>query len=306
VDKIHERFLKPEQNPWVPDIHKSCTLTPIPVLMQLSPSETIDHVAALHSGFRITLNLSNLKVEDVLEILYSCRGRVSRLEIFNLKDYSDCKVAHIPPIHRLQQSLNEGNVIQIKQTIIEIIDRLKAQDDPVAVSRVPVFKKMLADVETLKNMYRSKPLKPRVGSDSTGHIDRLFGMGLVVMDSLPPHVQKQIENEAGSSRLIIPLHIDTSLRRIYTFAHETKGCLGLLFGCLRKMPWFRYIGRKPREEWVAHENSTRMVEKGNIVTMGGHQGDNTNRLTLADPAPEADKIQYSLSLIHISEPTRRS
>jgi len=298
VDTVHERFLKPEQNPWVPDIHKSCTLTPIPVLMQLSPCETIDHLVGLHSGFRITLNLSNLKVEDVLEILYDCRGRVSRLEIFNLKDYCDCKVAHIPPIHRLQQSLNEGNVIQIKQIIMETIDRLKNQDDPVAVSRVPVFKKMLADIETLKNMYRSKPLKPRVGSDSTGHIDRLFGMGLVVMDSLPAHVQKKIDNEAGSSRLVIPFHIDTSLRRIYASAHEAKGCMALLLGGIRKMSWFRYVGRKPREEWVAHENSTRMVETGNIVTMGGHQGDNTNRLTLADPAPETGKILYSWRYVH--------
>ncbi len=298
VDKVHERFLKPEHNPWVPDIHKSCTITPIPVLMQLSPSGIIDRLVALHSGFRITLNLSDLKVEDVLEILYDCRGRVSRLEIFNLKDYSDCKVAHIPPIHRLQQSLNEGNVIQIKRAILEIIDRLKTQDDPVAVSRVPVFKKMLDDIETLKNMYRSKPLKPRVGSDSTGHIDRLFGMGLVVMDSLPWHVQKKIENEAGASRLVIPFHIDTSLRRIYASAQETSICPGFLLCWVHRIPWFRYIGRMPREEWVAHENSTRMVEKGNIVTMGGHQGDNTNRLTLADPEPEAVRILYSWRYVH--------
>jgi len=298
VDKIHERFLKPEHNPWVPDIHKSCTITPIPLLMQLSPSEIIDQLVALHSGLRITLNLSNLKSEDVLEILYNCRGRVSRLEIFNLKDYCECKVDHIPPIHRLQQSLNEGNVIQIKQIILEVIDRLKAQDDPVALSRVPVFKEMLADVETLKNMYRIKPLKPRVGSDSTGHIDRFFGMGLVVIDSLPAHVQKKIENEAGSSRLIIPLHINTSLRRIYTFTHETKGRLDLLLGGIRKIPWFRYIGLKPREEWMAHENSTRMVEQGNIVTMGGHQGDNTNRLTLDEPVPETGRLLYSWRYVH--------
>lgn len=298
VDKVHERFLKPEQNPWVPDINKSCTLTRIPLLMQLSPCEIIDRLVALHSGYRITLNLSNLKVEDVLEIVYGCGGRISRLEIFNLKDYADCKVAHIPPIHRLQQSLNESNVIQIKQTILETIDRLKAQDDPVALSRVPVFKAMLADVETLKNMYQSKPLKPRVGSDSTGHIDRLFGMGLVVMDSLPNPVRKKIENETDSSRLIIPFHVDTSLRRIYATAPESTGIAGFLLAGFRKIPWFRHVGRKPREEWVAHENSTRMVESGNIVTMGGHQGDNTNRLTLADTTPEASKINYSWRYVH--------
>ena len=152
VDTIVERFLKPEKNPSIPDISKTCPITPVPVQMQLSPCELIDRLSELHSGYRITLNLTNLKVEDVLEMLYECRGRISRLEIFNLKDYSDCKVDHIPDIHRLQQSLNQGNVILIKQIITEIIDRLAASDDPIAHSRVPKFKKILSDIEILKYM----------------------------------------------------------------------------------------------------------------------------------------------------------
>lgn len=296
ADTLHERFLKPEQNPLIPDIRKSCTIKPIPLLMQLSPCETIDQLAGLHSGYRITLNLTDRKVEDVLEMLYDCNGRISRLEIFNLKDYSDCKVDHIPAIHRLQQTLNEGNVIGLKQIILEIIDRLQSAEDPLARSRVPKFKKILADIETLKNMYRVKPLKPRVGSDSTGHIDRLFGMGLVVMDSLPAHVQKKIENEAGSSRLIIPFHIDTSLRLIYSFAHDVRGRFENFWRGIRKIPGFRFAGIPCRHEWVARENSTRMVDHGNIVTMGGHHGDNTNHLTLVPP--ESEKIRYSWHYVH--------
>lgn len=298
VDTVHERFLKPEQNPMIPDITKSCTITPIPVLMQLSPCQIIDRLAALHSGYRITLNLTHLKVEDVLEMLYDCNGRITRLEIFNLKDYSDCKVDHIPEIHRLQQSLNDGNVIQIKQMILEIIERMGMPGDPLANSRVPKFRKILADIETLKNMYRVKPLKPRVGSDSTGHIDRLFGMGLVVIDSLPNHVQKKIKNEADSSRLIIPFYIDTSLRLIYSFTHEMKGRFGNFLSALRKIPGFRYAGIRCTREWVAQENSTRMVDQGNIVTMGGHQGDNTNRLTLVPVDTESEKVRYSWRYVH--------
>jgi len=298
VDTVHERFLKPEQNPSVPDINKTCPITPIPLLMQLSPCELIDRLAEFHSGYRITLNLTHLKVEDVLEMLYECNGRITRLEIFNLKDYANCKVDHIPPIHRLQQSLNSGNVIQIKQMILEIIDRLKAQGDPIARSRVPKFKKILTDIETLKNMYRVKPLKPRVGSDSTGHIDRFFGMGLVVMDSLPAHVQKKIENEAGSSRLIIPFHIDTSLRRIYSYAHDAKGRFEDFLRGIRKIPGFRFTGIRCTQEWVAHEDSTAMVDHGNIVTMGGHHGDNTNHLTLIPPDVEPEKVRYSWRYVH--------
>ncbi len=296
ADALHERFLKPEQNPLIPDITKSCTLQPVPLLMQLSPCQIVDRLTELHSGYRITLNLTHLKVEDVLEILYDCGGRITRLEIFNLKDYSDCKVEHIPSIHRLQQALNEGNVIQLKQIVLEIIAKLKEADDPLTRSRLPRFKKILADIETLKNMYRMKPLKPRVGSDSTGHIDRLFGMGLVVMDSLPAHVRKKISNEAGASRLVIPFHIETSLRLIYRFSHETRGRFAKWLARLRQVPGFRFAGVRCREEWVAHENSTRMVEQGNIVTMGGHHGDNTNRLRLVPPEPP--RVRYSWKYVH--------
>ncbi len=298
ADTVHERFLKPEQNPSVLDINKTCTIAPIPQLMQLSPCQMVDRLAAFHSGYRITLNLTHLKVEDVLEILYDCNGRITRLEIFNLKDYSDCKVDHIPEIHRLQQSLNNGNVIQIKQMILEIIERMKNQEGALARSRVPKFKKILADIETLKNMYRVKPLKPRVGSDSTGHIDRLFGMGLVVIDSLPDHVQKKIKNEVASSRLIIPLYIDTSLRLIYSFTHEVKGRFGPFLSAIRKIPGFRYAGIRCSREWVARENSTRMVDHGNIATMGGHQGDNTNKLSLLQPDIKPETVRYSWRYVH--------
>ncbi|MDY6825297.1 MAG: hypothetical protein SWH68_16115 [Thermodesulfobacteriota bacterium] len=297
VDAVHERFLTAKQNPHIPDINKSCTIQPIPLLMQLSPCEIIHKLAELHSGFRITLNLTDLQVEDVLEILYDCGGAISRLEIFNLKDYADCKVDHIPAIHRLQRALNEGNVVQLKRIILEIIDHMQSREDPLARSRVHRFKKILSDIETLKNLYRVRPLKARAGSDSTGHIDRLFGMGLVVLDSLPDNVRKKIRREAGSSRLIIPFHIDVSLRFIYSFVYEeTKDRLESLCHWLRKIPGFRMAGIGCRREWVAHENSTRMVEHGNIGTMGGHHGDNTNHLALVPPASE--KIRYSWHYVH--------
>ncbi|MGB9499033.1 MAG: hypothetical protein ACKVE4_04615 [Dissulfuribacterales bacterium] len=298
VDTIVERFLKPEKNPSIPDINKTCPITPVPVLMQLSPVALIDRLSELHSGYRITLNLTNLKVEDVLEMLYECRGRISRLEIFNLKDYSDCKVDQIPDIHRLQQSLNRGNVILLKQIIAEIIEKMTATDDPIAHSRIPKFKKILADIETLKNMYRIVSLKPRIGSDSTGHLDRLFGMGLVIIDSLPLYVQKEIIKDAGSSRLLIPFHVDTSLRRIYSFQEKTDSPLGRVLHLIRKIPGLRLTALKRREEWVPHLKTTKMVSQGNIVTMGGQHADNTNRLLLVPPEAEPVNSRHSWRYVH--------
>jgi hypothetical protein len=43
-------------------------------MLRLAPRDIISRLAALHSGFRVTLNLTNLKVEEVLELLYDCQG----------------------------------------------------------------------------------------------------------------------------------------------------------------------------------------------------------------------------------------
>ena len=57
----------------------------------LSPEELVDRLVQLHSGQRFTLNLSHLKIEDVIELLYDCEGMITRLEIFNLKDHANQK-----------------------------------------------------------------------------------------------------------------------------------------------------------------------------------------------------------------------
>ena len=61
----------------------------IRALLMRTPRELAEKLDRLHSGYRICLNLSDLTVEDVLEMLYDCRGMITHLEIFNLKDHVD-------------------------------------------------------------------------------------------------------------------------------------------------------------------------------------------------------------------------
>ncbi len=298
LETVHERFLAPEQNPKVPNINKTATARNLPPLMQLSPCELIDRLSGLHSGYRITLNLSNLKVEDVLEMLYECRGRITRLEIFNLKDFSEGKMDHIPAIHELQQSLNNGNVIQIKRIILNVIEKMKASnDDTVDRTRIMKFKTILADIETLKNMYRVRALMPRVGSDSTGHSPRLYGMGLVVADSLPALAKRAVEKQKHPPRLVLPFQVDTALRITYPTPRDPSSRLGRFFQAARQVPWLQYAGLRGQKEWVAREYSTRMVSRGNIVTLGGQQADSRNNLMDAFES-ETYRVHHSFRYLH--------
>ena len=94
----------------------------------------MERLDQLHAGYRICLNLSDLRVEDVLEMLYDCKGMITHLEIFNLKDHVDGKAAHYAEISELQIALNEGNVITLKRLIRGIRQRLEHSPQPDAQS----------------------------------------------------------------------------------------------------------------------------------------------------------------------------
>ena len=70
----------------------------------------------MRAGCRIRLNLTNLKAEDVLELLYMCKGAISDLEIFNLKDFSTGKAGNYREINELQRAINEENTVALKSS----------------------------------------------------------------------------------------------------------------------------------------------------------------------------------------------
>ena len=280
MDAIHDVYLKPA-------FEKQPTEEP-PALMRSSAQELIERLDRLRSGYRITLNLTHMKVEDVLEILYDCKGVITRLEIFNLKDHADGMTGHIPAIHELQQSINTGNVIHLKRIITDIIRRLEADPEPAAKARVRKIKEILADIGSFKAMYKNKSIKGRIGSDSTGYSPRLYGMGLAVLDSLPRRARKQVLREHEMPRLVIPFHVGISFRETCRLDSSPTGFFSFLAEQVRKIPGCRHFGLPCHEEWVARVDSIRMSEKGNIITLGGVNKEASNNLV---PEPKPEKTQ---------------
>jgi hypothetical protein len=283
LQAVYERFLKPEQDAFAAD---PAAFGEPPPLMQLTPPELLDRLSRLHSGFRLTLNLTDMQMEDVLELLYDCKGMITRLEIFNLKDFADGKTDSIPAIHELQQAINNGNVIKLKRLLLEVIGRMEAAADAVSRERAQKFRGILADLETFKNMYKIKHIKPRMGSDSTGYSPRHYGMGLAVMDSLPARTQRAVSSGEEPTRLIIPFHIDTALQFSYATDIEKKSVWSRLAKALRSTPGLRHLCRPSSKEWIALIHSTHIQPAGNIVTLGGAKKEASNQLSLTPPAPE--------------------
>ena len=283
IEQLLDGYLRPDKNPDIPNPGFPSDGPEVPNLLRLNPCDLIRRLTSLHSGHRITLNLSNLKVEDVLELLYDCEGMITRLEIFNLKDHADGRTDHLPDINRLQQALNEGSVISLKRIIRKILSGVEASELPDKVERSVKLKTILHDILHFKALYEGTPLKARIGSDSTGRSPRVHGMGLALIETLPPRARKEVAVQGGKSREIIPMTMTVFRRLTFVPYRGSSRFFRALILTAGRLPVIRRLGHRCIEDWYVEEKSIRMKQPGDIVTLGGVQKDLTNELYLKPP-----------------------
>jgi hypothetical protein len=241
----------------------------VPELLSLTAQEILARLTQLVSGYRITLNLSNVDVYEVLELLYDCQGWITRLELFNLKDWADGKTAHVADISRLEQVINQHNVIKLKRVIHDILENLvrRSHGD---TDQMDKLKTILHDIETLNSFYLGKPLKARIGSDSTGRSPKVHGMGLVVRETLPRRAQQEIQRtEKLDLRKIIPIRI-AALRSIVFEPRPAASPFHRICKWLAdRFESLAWLGYSRKKRWLVQSTETRMDERGNLVTLGG-------------------------------------
>jgi len=279
-EAILERYLRPAKNPSVPDPHVPSDGENIPDMLKLSPRELLERLGRLNAGYSITLSLGDLAVEDVIELLYDCQGLITHLEVFNLKDYVTGKVVHDATINDLQMAINEDNVIVLKRVIHEAIGNV-SDENP---ARADTLKRILHDISTFRSYYKGTLLKSRVGSDSSGRSHHLYGMGLVIRDTLPRRAQREILKESPSSRLTVPLHTTVYLRTSYFPRTNPGRVAGALYRLAERLPGLRSIGKRRVEEWEIERYSTRIGVGGNVVALGGLDEKGPHDLPLESPS----------------------
>jgi hypothetical protein len=301
-EALVDRYLRPEQNPGIPDPHVPRESPDIPNLLKLTPCELFDRLNGLRASYRITLNLSNLRAEDVLELLFECNGAISDLEIFNLKDFSSGKAVDYKEISQLQRAIKDENPIGLKKFVRAMIERM---EDP---ERIEKFHNILRNISSLQACYKKGPLRSRIGSDSTGHSRRLHGMGLAVLETLPQRAQREVRLSQSPQRLMLPVRTEVFFR--YTFvpqhgshrsverADSRPGAkLELFKGIVARIPGLRCMGRKAEKSWEIREPSTRIVTRGNILTLGGVSPESGNGLELF-PSTRVPKPQITWNYLN--------
>ncbi len=241
----------------------------VPEILRLSAPTLMDWLTGIRPASHISMNLSGLKVEDVLELLYDCEGMISHIELFNLKDFAAGESPHMKAINELQLAVNQGSVVALKRMLRNIIREIGCDLSADASSRCKHFTDILRNIPRLQDFYKSKKLKARIGSDSTSRSSRLHGMGFVCPETLPWHAQKEILNSGDHSmRRTLPLQMEINSQVIYSPRKHLPISDGLarqirrLPGCARL--WYIRI-----HDWIMHTAFTRCAMPGNIATLGG-------------------------------------
>ncbi len=292
-ETIIARWLAPQNNPEIPDpcIHRQDPDLPPP--LGLSPYELLTMLAHMHSGYRVTLKLTDLSIMDVLELLYDCKGMITHLEICNLKDLTEGKISpDLALINELQLALNHGNVVELKRivhTIIEHIDNKAAGKPNGSIdARKVKLVEILFDIETLQSYYHHLSLKSRIGSDSTGRSRHLYGMGFVIDETVPALKKRK----GGQSRERIP--ITATVHKRITFIPRTSfmRVAQLWYRISRQLPGGEWLGHTTIKDWVVKDYALHPDTQGNITILGGVQKECDNGLCLEQTETLPERIPF--------------
>ncbi|HEU6437256.1 MAG TPA: hypothetical protein VE028_07365 [Nitratidesulfovibrio sp.] len=283
AETVHDLWLAPGCNPDLPSAFVPREGTDVPDILRTPPRALLDWLTSLHSGYRITLNLSELTIADVLELLWDCEGLITHLELFNLKDWAEgdeAHVANIRAINELQLAINSGSAPRLKRLIRALIRDYAESGAEDACERCEKFRRILRNIPRLQAFYKSVQLKSRIGSDSTSRSHRVHGMGLVFRETLPRRAQKMVDDPSDTMRQIVPVHTEVYLRESMLERRTPVLPSPLLVNLVRRLPGCSRFGFRRSREWVVRTDTSRVTPHGNIATLGGFARSGGNGLSL--------------------------
>lgn len=262
-DTIQDDWLNPLVHEELPRINPDRDAKHMPKLMACTPRELMKELHAVTPGCRMVLCSSDLAVEDVLELIWDCKGAITHLEIFSMRSFVKGRLKNIHETGELRFALNTGQAPRLKQMIMQMIQSMRERGEQ---KRAEKFEKILANIPTLWERYRNQPLKSRVGT-SAGNRSRAFGMGFVVTESLPRRGARYLE-ESEAGKPVIPIQAVLEKHTIYR-QPENLGAWHAFLQSLHGLPFCSHLGLERKEEWVKPVGALHVSKAGNMVNLVG-------------------------------------
>ena len=260
---------------YLADLVSSDKASPMPAADQplycclQTPQSFADTVSGFKVGSRLILDLAGLDADDVLETLHATGGRISHLEMVNLKNCAQGNALEPQRMAALLQAVNAPSVMALKRWVLGRVEELAADASPKARERETRMRELLKGVPALHASYRDRRLRTSLGSDSTGQSCRGYGMGMVVRETLPLRARHSSSgvSKDSSGAMTVSLAVEPSL--IFEPRESTRQWLDSLYAKARSHPALRFIGYKARREFKAKAFSPCAPGKSNILIMGG-------------------------------------
>lgn len=283
---IYRRWLHSSRNPEIPSLSRPAD-DDRPALFKLGVSELLTRLKSLRQASRIAMLTGKLSDTDVLELLWMGQGKISHLEIFNLKERELGRDTYLNEINQLQQAINQRNVIELKHIISQMRQRQEIKEDP---ERKQLFSEILENIPRLLSYYATQPLGSRFGSDSTTILGTRFGMGFAVPETLPPGAQKLIASSEEFNTRKLPLRVPVECIEHYTDAEEPSAFVKWI----RKNLGWPNFGMKRSREWVARYANAEVTHKDcNVISLGGVIHGDTNGFTEKQDRNQKKKLGIS-------------
>ncbi len=268
-ETVLENWLKPSRNPDLPSPHEPDCSHNCPKLLRLPPHVLMDWLATLRSGYRITLQLADLTPEDVMELLWDCEGRITHLEMFNLKEWQEERLHHLEAINALQIALNEGSALHLKHMLRTMIHTLEDSVDDEQCCRRDKFRGILRNISKLQAPYKINPLSARIGTDSTSHSSMRHGMGLAIPETLPPGARRFVHDGKRFRPIFLPVALNLAMRETFRLPDRPTAFMEKVGPIIRKIWGLRTVGMERNREWKAIASTIHIGKKSNVITMGG-------------------------------------
>lgn len=202
-------------------------------------------------------------------------------------------------ISGLQKALNEDNVIALKRAIREIISAFEhdrqtlinaihmAQAKNISANallldelagmdeRARTLQDILFNIESFHKYYKQNPLDSRIGSGSTGQSRHQYGMGMVVLQTLPPRAQKIALDRSSGQRKLLPITANMSIHLHGPGPGNTTCSL------VQRAAGFLSPECATTKQWLLENILVHPGRMGNVLTLGGVQTGHDNGLRLA-------------------------
>ncbi len=224
-------------------------------------------------------------------------------------------------IAELQKALNEDNVIALKRAIRAVVwsfeeDRLSLENalsqslGKNALSRASELQTeltgmlerkeklldILFNIEMFHKYYKKRPLGSRIGSGSTGQSRHQYGMGVVVLETLPARAQKIALSQTVSQRKRLPVTARMTVH-CRTRCRE-HGKASAIMRLARTIPGMQMAGCRWEQEWYLDSIDIHPKRPGNVVTLGGVQREHDNGLRFDEGKDDERKDHLSFKYLN--------